>query len=146
MTVCIKWGNSRDAIIIQLFVWRYLWAGSYFSIGVFRVRRYQHIQNMLRIISLSPIIFYRRVWRGFWPVRMNKMTTSASGGTGKKVAVLGWKQLVVLATPTHCIVKTQEQVSSLNVSSGKHDYIQIFSLLSFSILCIKYAQFSSKRK
>lgn len=146
MTLCIKWGNSREAIIIQLFVWRYLWAGFYLSTWVLRVRRHQHIHWMIfKIISLSPIIFYHGGWGGFQPVHINKMTKSTPGGIGKRVAVLGWKQLAVLATPTYWIVKTQGQVSGLNVSSEKRDYTQMFSLLSFSILYIKYAQFSSKK-
>lgn len=81
-------------------------------------------------------------------MHMKKVTKSAPGGIRMRVAILGCKQLTVLAPPppTYRIGETQEQVSSLNVSSGKHDYIQIYSLLSFSILCIKCVQFSSKKK
>lgn len=78
-------------------------------------------------------------------MHMKKVTKSAPGGFRMRVAVLGCKQLTVLAPPTYHIGETQEQVSSLNVSSGKHDYIQIYSLLSFGILCIKCVQFSSKK-
>lgn len=100
---------------------------------------------IFRIISLSHIIFYHRGWGGFRPVRINKMTQSAPGSIGKRVAVSRWKQLAVLATPTYCIVKTQGQVSSLNVSSGKQDYIQIFSLLSFRFSIANMLSFQVKK-
>lgn len=62
------------------------------------------------------------------------------------VAALGCKQLTVLASSTYCIGETREQGFRLNVSSGKHNYIQIFAFLSFSILCTHMFSFQVKTK
>lgn len=45
-------------------------------------------------------------------MHINKVTKSAPGGIMMRVAVLGCKQLAVLAPPTYCIGETQEQVPS----------------------------------